>query len=135
MVRRTVSSDRNSNSPNLGERQAGPVLQNRAQGISSATVNTLMVENKGDLPVYIQAGDIVKGGKQDRTIGVDIVIVPHSGNVPLAAFCVEAGRWSYRSPSAGSGRFISSTQCLSSKGLKLAVRHSKDQGAVWENVN
>ena len=133
--RGAASSNDNSNSPNLGQRQTGPVLQNLGRNISSATVNTLMVENKGDQPVYIQAGDIVKGGKQDRTIGVDIVIVPHSGNVPLAAFCVEAGRWSYRSTTAGNGRFISSAQCLSSKGLKLAVRHSKDQGAVWEKVS
>src|SRR5207249_2459766 len=37
-------------------------------------VNTLEVENSGDQPVFLQAGDTVKGGKQDRTIGVDMLL-------------------------------------------------------------
>ena len=54
--------------------------------------------------------------------------------MPLAAFCVEQGRWAYRAGAARGGRFSSSTQCVSSKELKLAVRHSKNQQAVWKNV-
>ena len=39
-----------------------------------AQVNALELENLGDRPVYVQAGDAVKGGKQDRTIAVDYVL-------------------------------------------------------------
>ena len=133
--RRIASSDRNSSSGSRLEREVERLAyQNRVRGNSGAVVNTLMVDNRGDRPVYIQAGDIVKGGRQDRTIGVDIVIVPHSGNVPLAAFCVEQGRWAYRDGVARGGGFSLSTQYVSSKELKLAVRHSKNQRDVWKKV-
>ena len=131
---RTASSNGNSSSRSRLEREVARGYVDPDRGNSGAVVNTLMVDNRGDLPVYIQAGDIVKGGRQDRTIGVDIVIVPHSGNVPLAAFCVEQGRWAYRDGVARGGRFSLSTQYISSKDLKLAVRYSKNQQDVWKKV-
>src|SRR5436190_14614829 len=62
----------------------------------TGNVNELTIENQSDQAVYVQSGDIVKGGRQDRTIGVDIVLAPHSGKLPVASFCVEHGRWSGR---------------------------------------
>ena len=99
---------------------------------SGATVNELLIENTGNQAVYLQAGDVVKGGKQDRTIGQDIVLGPKSGKVPVSAFCVESGRWSTRS-GQGLG-FLASSYCVNTKGLKLAVMLDADQGKVWEEV-
>jgi hypothetical protein len=63
----------------------------------TGSVNELSVENLSkDRAVYIQYGDIVKGGKQDRTLQYDIVLSPSSGKVPLPSFCVEQGRWRAR---------------------------------------
>ena len=56
-------------------------------------VNTLAIENLSSEEVYVQAGDIVKGGRQDRTLGTDLILPRKSGKVPIAAFCVESGRW------------------------------------------
>jgi hypothetical protein len=58
----------------------------------TGSVNVLMVENVGDDEVFIQAGDIVKGGRQDRVLSVDLLLPPNSGRVLIAAFCVEPGR-------------------------------------------
>ena len=44
----------------------------------------------------MQAGDVVKGGRQDRTLTVSLVLPPKSGRIPIASFCVEHGRWSAR---------------------------------------
>jgi len=99
---------------------------------SGATVNELLIENTGNQAVYLQAGDVVKGGNQDRTIGQDIVLGPKSGKVPVSAFCVESGRWSTRS-GQGLG-FLASSYCVNTKGLKLAVMLDADQGKVWEEV-
>src|SRR2546425_3237161 len=52
---------------------------------AGAEVNELSVENVGDRPVYLQAGDTVKGGQQDRTIAVDSMLPPHSGKRPIDA--------------------------------------------------
>ena len=49
----------------------------------TGTVGQLEVENLSDsLDLYIQAGDVVKGGRQDRTLGVDFVLPAKSGRVP-----------------------------------------------------
>lgn len=69
--------------------------------IETGSVNELAVENLADEEVFIQSGDIVKGGRQDRALTVSLVLPPHSGRVPIAAFCVEQGRWSARSAEDG----------------------------------
>lgn len=63
----------------------------------TGSVQELTVENlsKGTT-VFLNAGDIVKGGRQDRTVRDDLVLPPRSGQVALATFCVEHGRWSKR---------------------------------------
>jgi hypothetical protein len=97
-------------------------------------VNHLSVTNHADRDyVFIQAGDIVKGGRQDRTLSQDVVLPPKSGKIVLDAFCVEQGRWSRRDGEQ-SDKFSSSNKGLSSKRLKLAAKQAKSQLAVWEAV-
>jgi len=105
----------------------------------SAQVNLLEIENVGEHPVYIQAGDTVKGGQQDRTIAVDVIIPPKSGKMPVGAFCVEPGRWSsrsvpYASPTTnqfGALAFSLSEVPAATKEQKLAIRLEKSQAMVW----
>jgi hypothetical protein len=97
-------------------------------------VNRLTAENLSpQYHVFIQSGDIVKGGKQDRTIGQDVVLAPKSGKVPLNAFCVEQGRWRPRGKERVQ-QFSSSKKRLSSKELKIAAKKAKSQGEVWKAV-
>lgn len=100
----------------------------------TGSVNELTVENVSDNPVYIQAGDIVKGGRQDRTLQYDVVIQPKSGKVSVNSFCVEHGRWSKRGDE-DAREFSSSKKILSSKKLKLAAKSEGSQGEVWEEVS
>lgn len=100
----------------------------------TGNVNELQVENVSSTQsIFIQAGEIVKGGRQDRTLGIDLVLAPRSGRVPIAAFCVESGRWSRRGGESAQ-EFSSSEEQLVSRDLKLAARYSKDQSKVWANV-
>jgi hypothetical protein len=96
-------------------------------------VNELEVENVGDTEIFIQASEIVKGGQQDRALAVDMIVPPNSGRVPIAAFCVEHGRWSQRGGEAV-GAFSSSKASLNSKELKMAARYHNDQSKVWSEV-
>jgi len=99
----------------------------------TSNVGELAVENFGDKPVFIQSGDIVKGGKQDRVIKYDIIISPKSEKIPLASFCVEHGRWSKRGEEE-QGEFNSSSKRISSKRLKLAAVADESQQDVWDEV-
>lgn len=101
----------------------------------TGTVNQLEVENVSDAShVYIQSGDIIKGGKQDRTLTYDMVLSPKSGRVPLKSFCVESGRWTRRGSEAV-GQFNDNSALACSLDLKKAVRVSQSQQQVWENVS
>src|SRR5262249_30099417 len=63
----------------------------------TSNVNQLSVENvSDDVEVFIQSGDIVKGGKQDRLMACDMLVSPKSGKLPIGSFCCESGRWRQR---------------------------------------
>jgi hypothetical protein len=96
-------------------------------------VNELAIRNLSSQDVYVQAGDMVRGGEQDRMISVDFIVPPKSGRMPIAAFCVESGRWSKRGNEAPAS-FSSSENYAATKDLKLAAKRDNSQQAVWENV-
>jgi hypothetical protein len=89
--------------------------------IETGSVNELKIKNKGDQEIFIQSGDIVKGGRQDRVVTVSFILPAKSGDVPLASFCVEHGRWSARG-TENSASFASSDQALPSREAKLAMK-------------
>ena len=88
--------------------------------IETSSVNQLEVENLGGDAVFIQSGDIVKGGKQDRVLSVDLILPPHSGKVSIASFCVEQGRWSPRDKEDAK-TFSHSADRLPSRDIKVAA--------------
>src|SRR5262249_12728330 len=99
----------------------------------TSAVNELTVENQSeDQDVFIQTGDIVKEGKQDRLLALDVIVPPRSGRMPMPSFCVESGRWSKRG-SEGIQVFDSSSFSASSRGIQSAIT-SREQTKVWERV-
>ncbi len=99
----------------------------------TSEVNRLSIENVSAEPVFLEAGQIVRGGRQDRALSVDLVVPPHSGALPIDAFCVEHGRWSRRGDEP-EDRFSRSVASMSSREMKLAARKSKVQEEVWTAV-
>jgi hypothetical protein len=87
----------------------------------TGSVNELTVENVGNEEVFVQAGDIVKGGRQDRVLSVDLLLPPHSGRLPIAAFCVEAARWSARG-NEDARQFSSAAAAMPSHEAKLTMQ-------------
>jgi hypothetical protein len=112
-----------------GEADKGPVpltleealMKGRVRVDETSNVNQLTIENLGDEEVFVQAGDIVKGGKQDRALIVSILLPPKSGKMPISAFCVEQGRWRPRGMEDAS-KFTSAGASLPSREAKLAMR-------------
>jgi hypothetical protein len=118
----------------------------------TGSVNELKIENLGDEDVYIQSGDIVKGGRQDRVLTVSFILPRKSGAIPVASYCVEHGRWSKRGGEDAT-KFGSSANALPSRAAKLAMKMkpasapaepgssysgysetSQRQRAVWDEV-
>ena len=100
----------------------------------TSDVNELEIENISRTDeVFVQAGDIVKGGKQDRVLAVDLIVPAQSGRMPISSFCVEHGRWTARGDESPA-EFNSASEMVPSKELKVAAMHSNSQAAVWDNV-
>lgn len=119
-----------------------PAIQTLEEALTAKTaivyetsdVNELEVENlSADTALYIQAGDIVKGGQQDRVLSVDLLLPPKSGKVAISAFCVESGRWAARGDE-NVGQFESAGKAVIGNDTKLAMRLEKKQDEVWSSV-
>lgn len=106
----------------------------------SDEVNKLYVENKSNDTLVLLAGEIVKGGKQDRTLSDDVVLVPKSGKVDLDVFCVEHGRWDEKAENVVANmpmeekKFKMTTAMVKPSVRKNAVV-DKSQGKVWQKVD
>lgn len=91
--------------------------------VETGNVERLAIRNLGDREVFIQSGDIVKGGKQDRVLVASMIIPPDSGYIPIGAFCVEAGRWAPRGLESVSA-FSTSAYRMPSRAGKIAIMKS-----------
>lgn len=89
-------------------------------------VDQLLFDNLSDQPVILLSGEILKGGKQDRIIGQDMVLPPNSIRNRVPVFCVEEKRWS--SPKKWSYYHEGSMH------LRRVVDRSQDQQQVWNEV-
>lgn len=101
------------------------------------TYNLLTVQNKSQDTVYILSGDVVTGGKQDRVIAQDQIVMP--GTVRnMDVFCVEQGRWAPNdttsSPSKQKLYAFSGYYSVASPKVRQAVQRTGSQQQVWAAV-
>lgn len=93
----------------------------------SGSVPVVILVNNGDLPIYISAGEVVLGGKQDRIVAYDVLVQPKK-KMTIEVRCVEQGRW------AGSKKAFVSAKAMGNKGSRLAAQF-KSQRDVWAAVS
>ncbi|MHC4815785.1 MAG: ARPP-1 family domain-containing protein, partial [Planctomycetota bacterium] len=97
-----------------------------------ARVAQLDIHNKGRVPVYLQAGATLQGGKQDRTLASDVVVPPLT-KLSVPTYCIERSRWS------GTNTFGKSKKLAflaPSRGLKIYTQYpmNHQQQSVWDEV-
>jgi hypothetical protein len=98
-------------------------------------VQELSIENRSNEDVFIQAGDVVKGGQQDRTFPSDFIVPPQSGRLPIDSLCVEQFRWAQRGKEDVEVFAASYSNATSRVKLAAALRgHDQKQKRVWEEV-
>jgi len=112
-----------------GKSSTGPVpltleeaLQRKVAKVKeTGEVNELQIENAGDQEIFVQSGDIVKGGQQDRVLTSSLILPSHSGPTEIASFCVEHGRWSARG-TEDVRAFSSARALIPSREAKIAMK-------------
>jgi len=129
----------------LPEVPDGLVIEEKGGG----SVPVLIARNLTDRPILVLAGQLIRGGKQNRGVNAD-AIVPAGGSIEIPVTCVEQGRWS----GGGIGKFsregieptfIRSAKMRSIHRLRREVgqesdrsgvsrEHHADQREVWEQI-
>jgi hypothetical protein len=94
---------------------------------TSASVNQLVLINRGKRPLLLLVGELVSGGKQDRIIAKDRIVAPGSDPLPLDVFCVEHGRWS-------SGSQFKDAKTIVHPSVREQAALKQDQTEVWSAV-
>jgi hypothetical protein len=91
------------------------------------SVPVVSVENVSkEAHILLMMGDVIKGGKQTRTIRYDTVLEPGQ-RIDLEVYCVEAHRWN------GETSF-SAAKAKVPQSIQNGLRNGASQGEVWKSV-
>jgi hypothetical protein len=156
-----IAAEAASAQPDASQLPPVPQAEQEAEQEVAGEVNRLMVLNRSGRPLYLMPGEVIVGGKQDRTIAREGIICSSDKPVPIDVYCVEHGRWSGRGESemaalassvgfvspeamdeqalnrlaaeAKRGKFVLNPGNLT-KDSRLTVQSGKGQSAVWDSV-
>jgi ARG/rhodanese/phosphatase superfamily protein len=96
-------------------------------------VGELQIDNQSDRPLYLQEGERLSGGKQDRIIAASMVLPPKSGKKAVPTFCIEQSRWQEGDYGRKFGFTLNTA--LAPKGVRGAAKFEHSQGGVWHTVS
>jgi hypothetical protein len=96
--------------------------------LESAEVNTVELVWETKRPLFILAGQMIRGAKQDRVFARDVLLLDQ-GRGPLPVYCVESGRWT-----SGPTEFTAAKLVIGNE-VRGAVNMQADQGVVWAKVS
>lgn len=94
----------------------------------SGDVNNLRIKNTSDKPLFLLAGEVIIGGKQDRIIGKTLVVMAGE-RTTVPVFCVEQGRWNARKAD------FSSAESIAHLKLRSVANYGGSQSGVWSEVS
>lgn len=113
-----------------------PLLDAIEQGLvvvhETGSVAELAVDVTSPQVVLGLAGDLLRGGRQDRTVRLPAVLAPGSRRAPLLTACVEAQRWSARQGESVTS--FASSRRVAPASLRARLSRGASQSDVWEYV-
>jgi hypothetical protein len=114
-----------------------PLSQALAQGLVTVkergttaveNVHWLSLINNSDKHVYVSSGEIMAGGRQDRMVTKDTLVMARSGRIDLPVMCVEEGRWSEKDKKFTYRR-------MANMRLRKVLDGTRSQVQVWREIN
>jgi hypothetical protein len=105
----------------------------------SGSVPDLLFRNDGDTLVLLLDGEELIGAKQNRVLNLSI-LAPANKTITIPVSCVEAGRWSRRTPefrSSGSSMYARGRAAKSGQvSMSMRSGHSQsNQSEVWRDIS
>lgn len=91
-------------------------------------VHWLRINNNSEKSIYISSGEIIAGGRQDRMITRDTILVPTHKDQYVPTMCVEEGRWSDKEKKFGYGNFAN-------EHLRKVLDSTRNQVSIWQEID
>ncbi len=91
-------------------------------------VHFLSLYNNSDKNVLVSSGEVLAGGRQDRMVTRDTIVVAKSGRIDLPVMCVEEGRWSEKDK-----KFT--YKKMANTHLRKTLDQTKSQVQVWKEID
>jgi hypothetical protein len=108
--------------------KTGKVFIKEIKGPAGADISVLAIKNRTHKNIFIHSGEMVAGGKQDRTAATSTIIAPSEDDSYLPVFCIEKGRWSDKSkPYSYAG--------MADAGLRKQIDIAQKQNDVWKEID
>jgi hypothetical protein len=117
------------------EIQQDQMVQQTYSGSGMSRVNTLHISNSSGKPLFLMAGEIIRGGKQNRVVMNDMIIPPSEEPLPLDVFCIEEGRWSPHGSNDNDMTFTSGKELVTQGSLRKTIIVEAEQSQVWSKVS
>jgi len=95
---------------------------------STENVHWLRVNNKTNKPVFIASGEILIGGRQDRMVTKDTLLVPSGKDQYVSVMCVEEGRWTAKEKKFVYGKYANPR-------LRRVLDQTKNQVRIWKEIS
>lgn len=94
---------------------------------STENVHWLIIENLSNKNIFIPGGDIIAGGRQDRMISRDTIMLAKESRMQVPVMCVEEGRWSDKEK-----KFTYQKQA--NLHLRKVLDRDKNQVLIWREI-
>ena len=107
--------------------QQGLVVVSERGTASTENVHWLKIRNNAKKPLFVGAGELVAGGRQDRVVTKDTVLVPNGRDQYIEVMCVEEERWSRKEK-----KFT--YQNYANPKLRKVVEQSQNQVVIWREI-
>ncbi|MFT3845588.1 MAG: hypothetical protein QM725_11075 [Lacibacter sp.] len=90
-------------------------------------INVLIIENNSNEKIFIRSGEMVTGGRQDRVIAADTILMPGKKEYTIPVYCIEESRWSEHEKKFSYGGNAAS-------GLQKIIDSAHNQKKLWEEI-
>jgi hypothetical protein len=92
------------------------------------SVQEVVVRNVSRHTIFLMAGEIISGAKQNRVIATDVLLRADGPEVAVPVYCVEHGRWT------GASTAFTTERSFANSSLRDMAQSRAGQDAVWNEV-
>ncbi|OGD10559.1 MAG: hypothetical protein A2Y86_02270 [Candidatus Aminicenantes bacterium RBG_13_62_12] len=98
--------------------------------VDGGRVPQVKISNLSKSVLFLMAGEILTGCRQDRILAQDVLLAPGTKNLIVPVFCVEQGRWTANSTAFTSKENLGTYKLRA----RAAEQAPAAQSRIWEEV-